>query len=256
MIRISPALFALVLLSACAATPSYNATVYPFEIDRELLSSTEIERVVIATVNLGGPSRSYLEGVAENVDQAVSEYLEDHSYEVVSQRRFQQEWNKAVRIYGNPLDPTTGRVNQKTFTLVLVSIRDALLENDEVDAIVFTDLIEKDVNFSGGLKHLARWDGVSRKPSLQGPGEGVSGDFDWNQSAKGASLWVNIYTMDLQRVFSSMGGLDTTQAIDTRSARGAYVRRRNILENKNFIKEGVELAFHPLIELSNYPGNP
>ena len=256
MIRILPALFALALLAACAAAPSYNATVYPFEIDRELLSSTEIKRVIIATVNLAGPSRSYLEGSVESVDQVVSEYLEDHSYEVVSQRRFQQEWKKAVRIYGNPLDPTTGRVNQKTFTLVLVSIRDALLENDEVDAIVFTDLIEKDVAFSGGLKHLARWDGVSRKPSLQGPGEGVTSGFDWNQSAKGASLWVNIYSMDLQRVFSSMGGLDTTQAIDTRSASGAYVRRRNILENEKFIKEGVELAFHPLIELSNYPGNP
>ena len=255
MIRLVSALPALVLLTCCATAPSYNPTVFPFEIDRELLSSAPLQRVVIASVSLGGPTRSYLQGAEQRIDEEVADYLRAHAFQVVPQRRFQQEWKRAVRVYGNPVDPTSGRVNQKTFTLVLVSVRDALLENDAVDAIVFTDVIEKDIAFSGGLQHTARWDGVARKPSLQGPGQGVSTAFDWNQSAKGTSLWINVYNMDLQRVFSSMGGLDATEAIDTRSSSGAFVRRRNILENEKFITEGVELAFHPLIEMGNYPGN-
>lgn len=254
LIALLTTLFTSLLLLGCSGAPSYNPSVYPFELDQELMASSNIKRVVIAPINLGGPTRSYLEDSEGDVDRAVRDYLDENGFEVISQRRFQQEWKTAVRIYGNPIDPTSGRVNQKTFTLCLVSVRDALQKSDNLDAFIFTDIIEKDITFSGGLKHLARWDGVSRKPTLQGPGDGVSMDFDWNRNAKGASLWVNVYTMELRRVFSSVGGMDATQAIDTRSATGDYVRRRNILENKNFVLEGVEIAFHPFIEMSKYPG--
>ena len=50
------------------------------------------------------------------------------------------------------------------------------------------------------------------------------------------------------------GGLDATDAIDTRSAR--YTRRRNMLENENNLMEGIRLAFHPFIEMQDWPGNP
>ena len=129
-------------------------------------------------------------------------------------------------------------------------------EETQLDAFVFTDLVELEVPFSGGLKHIARWDGVSRKPSLQGPGDGVSADFDWNMQAAVASLQVSIYDIELQRLFASRGGIDATDAIDTRSSTGRYIRRRNILENENNIKEGVQLAFHPFIEMEKWPGNP
>ena len=116
--------------------------------------------------------------------------------------------------------------------------------------------LEQDVSFSGGLKHLARWYGVSRKPTLQGPGEGVSAGFDWNKPAKAASLWVSIYNMELKRLFISRGGLDATEAIDSRSSSGRFIRRRNMLENEDHIREGIELAFHPFIEMVAWPGNP
>jgi hypothetical protein len=255
MTKLMTLLFSALFLLGCAGTASYNPTVYPYELDVELMASSNIKRVVIAPINLGGATRNYLEDSEETIDKAVRDYLNGNGYEVVSQRRFQQEWKSAVRIYGNPIDPTSGRINQKTFTLCLVNVRDALQKSDNLDAIIFTDIIEKDIAFSGGLKHLARWDGVSRKPSLQGPGDGVSTDFNWNANAKGASLWVNVYNMELRRVFSSIGGIDATEAIDTRSSSGDYVRRRNILENKNFVQEGIEIAFHPFIEMGNYPGN-
>jgi hypothetical protein len=243
-------------IAACSGSPAYNPSVFPYEINEEELAKSRPKRVVIATVNLGGPSRSYLEEMEPTIDKAVADYLEENGFRIVPQRRFEQQWKTALRIYGDPVDPTSGRVNQKTFTLALVSVRDALQKSGDVDAIVFTDIIERDINFSGGLKHLARWDGVSRKPSLQGPGEGVSADFDWNKSAKGASLWVNVYNMELQRVFTSIGGMDTTEAIDTRSASGEFVRRRSLLESEANVREGVELAFHPFIQMKNYPGNP
>ena len=118
---------------------------------------------------------------------------------------------------------------------------------------MFTDLLEQEATFAG-MQHIARWHGVSRKPTLQGPGDGVSADFNWNAPVKVASLWVSVYNMDLQRVFTSIGGLDTTQAINTRSSSGAFVRRRSMLENESHIREGIELAFHPFIVMEAWPG--
>lgn len=248
--------FTALLLVSCASTGSYNPTTFPFEIDEEKLAANEIKTVVIPHVNLGALSRKYLEEEAPRIDAFVSTYLKDNGYKVIDQREFKQHWNTAERAFGNPVDPTTGRVNMKTFAQIMTSVRDEMIKQHKLDAFVFTDLVELEVAFSGGLKHLARWDGVSRKPPLQGPGSGVSADFDWNTTAAVASLQVSLFDMNLQRVFFSRGGMDATEAIDTRSSSGRFTRRRNLLENEAFIMEGVQLAFHPLIEMQKWPGNP
>ena len=243
------------LLLACSSTPSYNPTVYPFEIDQERIAGEKIKTVVIAHVNLGLPSRTYLEKEAPRIVSFVSAYLKENGFKVLPQREFEQRWNTAVRAYGNPVDPTSGKVNMKTFSQIMTNVRDEM-RSTGLNAFIFTDLIELQTAFSGGLQHVARWDGVTRKPTVQGPGDGVTADFDWNMLLDVASLQVSIYDMELKRVFTSRGGLDATQAIDSRSSKGRYIWRREILENETFINEGVELAFYPFIKSENWPGNP
>ncbi len=244
----------LALLAACSSAPTYNPTVFPYEIDRERLAQNPIRRVVIAHVNIDRMSRRYLQEHEARLDKMVERYLEANGIEVVSSREFEQEWRTAVRAYGNVFDPATGEVNRKSFALALVAVRDALVESGTVDGIVFTDLLERETTFSSGLQHMARWDGVSRKPTLQGPGDGVTAGFNWAQPLAVASLWVSVYDLELKRVFTSVGGIDTTQAVDTRSSSGRYVRRRSILESDNFIEEGIALAFHPFVPMKDYPG--
>jgi hypothetical protein len=243
-------------LLACSGTPTYNPSVFAFELNEELVAEKTIKTVVIPHVNLGAPSRTYLEKESPRIDGYVTKYLKENGYKVLPQREFKQHWNTAVRAFGDPVDPTTGKVNMKAFSQIMVSVRDQMQKNSKLDAFVFTDLVELQISFSGGLKHVARWDGVSRKPSLQGPGSGVSADFDWNMQASAASLQVSIYNMELKRLFASRGGMDATEAIDTRSSKGRYVRRRNMLENESHIQEGIALAFHPFIEMEAWPGNP
>ena len=172
------------------------------------------------------------------------------------QRTFEQHWNTAERVYGTPLDPTTGKINRKTFAQIMHSVRDALAKSSDLDAFIFTDIVEMQTSFSGGMKHLARWDGVTRKPSLQGPGNSVSADFDWNMEASAASMQITIFNMELEPMFSSRGGMDATDAIDTRSSAGRYIRRRNILESDNNVMEGIQIALHTFIEFEGWPGNP
>ena len=244
------------LLVACAGTPTYNPTTFPFEINEEVLAANPVKTVVITHVNLGGVSRNYLEKEAPRIDADVTAYLRENGFKVLSQREFKQHWNTAVRAFGDPVDPTSGKVNMKTFAQIMQSVRDQMVKTSDLDAFIFTDLVELEVSFSGGLKHLARWDGVSRKPSLQGPGSGVSADFDWNMQAAVASIQISIYDINLQRLFAGRGGMDATEAIDTRSSKGRYVRRRSILENEDNVMEGIRLAFHPFIEMEDWPGNP
>ena len=244
----------LLIFTACSGTPTYNPTVFPYEIDDERLAQDDIKSVVITHINLGGASRRYLQEHQARIDSMVADYLEENGFRVLPSRAFEQKWRTATRIYGDVWDPTSGSMNQKAFIQSMVSVRDELMKSEKPDAIIFTDLLEQEVPFSGGLQHIARWHGVARKPTLQGPGDGVSTDFDWSRPAKAASLWVNIYDMELQRVFSSIGGLDMVEAIDTRSSSGRFVRRRSVLESERYLREGIELAFHPFIPMKKYPG--
>ena len=244
------------LLAACVGTPTYNPTTFPYNLNEEKFAAADIKTVVIPHVNLGTPSRNYLEKEAPRIDGFVSAYLKENGYKVIKQREFKQLWSNAVRAYGDPVDPTTGKINMKTFAQIMTSIRDDMVDKFGLDAFVFTDLVELEVAFSGGLKHLARWDGVTRKPPLQGPGSGVTADFDWNRPAAVASLQVSVFDTELERLFISRGGIDATEAIDTRSSSGGFTRRRSLLENENFIMEGIQLAFHPIIEMPGWPGNP
>lgn len=246
----------LTVLGACAATPEYNPTLFNYELS-DNYQDKPVTSVIIAHVNLGGPSRNYLAKHEKRIDAKVAAYLKANGIKVIPQRHFSSAWNTAVRAFGNPVDPTTGRVNRKTFAKIMLSVRDHLQSaaTPQIpDAILFTDLIEFEVTFSTGLKHLARWDGVTRKPAVQGPGNSVSTAFDWGQPVKVASLMVSLYDMSLQPLFVSRGGLSATEAVDTRSSDGGFVRRRNILSSDEQIAEGIALAFHPVIPMRKYPG--
>lgn len=244
------------VLSACSGTATYNPTVFPASIDQPRLDANPMKTVVIAHVDLGSQSRNYLEKEAPRIDAKVSEYLQENGFKVLPQRDFEQHWNTAVRAFGNPVDPTSGKINSKTFAQIMHQVRDELVASSKVDGFIFTDLVERQESFSGGMKHLARWDGVARAPSMQGPGDGVSASFDWNMMAAVVSLNVTIYDAELKPVFHGRGGLDATDAIDSRSTKGRYIRRRNILENDSNIMEGIQLAFYPLIDMEDWPGNP
>jgi hypothetical protein len=253
-------LFALLgfaaLLSACAANTGggYNPTTPRNTLDPEALTSSDMKTLVITSVNLGSPSRKYLQKEEARVDARVADALQNAGYKIMPSREFSQRWNNAILTYGNPIDPTTGRVNTNSFIQIMQTVKQQMLEQTNVDGFVFTDLLEKDVVFTSGMTRVARWDGVTRKPSLEGPGQGVTAEFDWARPAAAATIRIAIFNRDLVKVFDGAGGMDMTDAVDTRSGLD-FVRRRDILENENFIDEGIAIALHPFIPMENWPGN-
>ena len=256
--RVMVAALVLPALVACGSATvggGYNPTTPTNVFEERLFDQLDSNVVVIASVNLGGPSRNYLKKRESFVDARVQEYLEDAGYEVRAQREFSQRWNNAVLIYGDPIDPTTGRVNQKSFIQIVQAVRDQLRDQTDIGSIVFTDIIEKDVYYEQGLNRVTRFDGVTRKPAVQGAGSGVTAEFDWSRPVAAATMRIAWFNMDLGRIFSGEGGMDVTDAVDTRSGT-AFVRRRDVLENENHIDEGIAIALHPVIAMKKWPGNP
>lgn len=248
------------LLNACASGGSvsgsgYNPTTPKNAIDADAIQKSDIKRVVIADVNLGSPSRKYLRKRESAVDAIIAEALERNGWEVVSPREFTQRWRNAVSMHGDPVDPTTGRVNSRTFSRIVNTVKDQMMASSNIDALVFTDLLEKDVYFVQGVNRIARWDGVTRKPPTQGGGTGVSVNFNWGVPVAATTIRISIFNSDLERMFVGEGGIALNEAVDTRSGTG-FVRRREILGNETHIREGVALALHPLFPMKNWPGDP
>lgn len=252
-LRTFAATCAVLLLAGCSAQGGYNPTTASNVFNEEVLKASNIRNVVIADVNLGSPSRNYVSKAEQMIDGRVAAYLRSNGYNILPQREFSQRWQNATLIYGNPIDPTTGRVNTKTFIQLIATVRDQMKERTDVDAFVFTDLVETEIVITDGINRVARFDGVSRKPTLKGAGQGVSTEFDWNQAVAAISIQVAVYNTELDQVFAGLGGIDLTDAIDTRSGRG-FVRRKDVLENEDFIDEGIKLAFHPMIRMKDWPG--
>jgi|TARA_R110000823_G_scaffold291858_1_gene410399 hypothetical protein len=249
-------LIGAVMATGCSST-DFNPTAYDYFISREDIQQKPLKKVILATVNISGePTRSVLRDSVDKVDGLVEDYLKANGMTLAPSHLFDNAWQQALLSYGNFYDPTTGKVDTAGWQRVMAATLESLQSQKDIDAVIFTDLIEHDVQHSPGMKHYARWYGVTREPATEGATSSVPTDFNWTQVIKGASLVVTIYTTEGKPLFSSRGGIDTLHGIDSRKSDKGFVRRKKILSRSNNIDEGIELAFHPLIQMKNYPGKP
>ncbi|CAH0990478.1 hypothetical protein SIN8267_00570 [Sinobacterium norvegicum] len=245
-----------ILLSACSSTP-HNPTTFQYQIAEgkdEKQIRGDIKNVVIASINFGSPSRHYLQKEQYKVDAAVKSYLTKNGFNLLPEHHFENALRKATYEYGKYYDENTGKLNRNTQQKVLLSVLQQLEESTDADTIIFTDLIERKISFTANMQRQARFDGVTRKVTLQGPSNSVPVDFDWNQLVDAVSLQVAMFDIKGNVLFSSLGGISATQSVDTRKSPPRFVRSRNVLSSTSQIEEGVELAFHPIITMKSYPG--
>ena len=245
----------LSILSSCQSSSAFNDTAFPYSIAQEKIVDQNVKRLVIAHVNFSSPSKKYLTDYNSKVDSKVIERLESGGYSVVDNRQFQKYWRDAVRKFGNPYNPVTSHVNPAAFHRVVATVLDQMETDNDVDAVVFTDLIERQIAFGNKLNRSAKWDGVSRRPRLKGAATALSQGFDWTQTVPAISLRLTIYHVDGHRLFQSVGGLEVSREIDTRKGNGRFVRREKLFTGASNVKQGVRLALHPFVEMKNYPSS-
>jgi len=241
------------LLCACQTT-LFNDTSYPFIINSEKMAEQPVDKVIIAHVNYGSPSKHYLNEYENKIDKEVITQLEAGGYQIESNALFQKAWRDAIRKYGEPFSPVTSQINPRSFQRVIYTAINTLKEQTDIKAVVFTDLIERQVVFGHHINRNAKWDGVSRKPKIKGAGTGISQGFDWSQTVPAASLSVTVYHVDGQRLFQSIGGLEVTRKLDpNKGSNGRFVRRDKLFASQANVRQGVNFALHPFVKMKGYP---
>ena len=241
------------LLCACQTT-SFNDSSYPFVINSEKMAKQAVDKVIVAHVNLGAPSKHYLREYEKKIDNEVITQLESAGYVIESNALFQKAWRDATRKYGEPYSPVTSQVNARAFQRVIYTAINTLKEQTDIKAVVFTDLIERQVSFGHHINRNTKWDGVSRKPKIKGAGTGISQGFDWSQTVPAASLSVTVYHVDGQRLFQSIGGLEVTRKLDpNKGGNGRFVRRDKLFTSQANVRQGVNFALHPFVKMKGYP---
>lgn len=246
-------LLAGTLLCACQTT-TFNDTSYPFIINSEKMAEQAVDKVIIAHVNLGSPSKHYLRDYEKTIDKEVITQLESAGYTVESNALFKKAWRDATRKYGEPFSPVTSQVNARAFQRVIYNAINTLKEQTDIKAVVFTDLIERQIAFGHHINRNAKWDGVSRKPKIKGAGTGISQGFDWGQTVPAASLSITVYHVDGQRLFQSIGGLEVTRQLDPKKGgNGRFVRRDKLFTSQANVRQGVNFALHPFVKMKGYP---
>lgn len=246
-------LFTAVCLSACQ-TGSFNDTAYPYDINSEKLEAEAVKKIVLANVNFGTPSKHYLSEYENKIDNRVKNRLDSAGYQLEDNAIFKKVWREAIRKYGEPYNPATSQINARSFQRVMYHTLSSLKEQSDIQAVVFTDLVERQVSFGGGINRAAKWDGVTRKPKMKGAATGVSQGFDWSQTVPAVSISVTIYHVDGVRLFQSIGGIDVTRQLDpNKGGNGRFVRRDKIFTSQSHIQEGVDFALHPFVIMKKYP---
>jgi hypothetical protein len=118
------------------------------------------------------------------------------------------------------------------------AIRELLTEgNEPFDALVLPEIVIRPAELNG---QLARWDGVLRVP----PG---SAGWRWSGKTNAASLRVQIFAADGERIFEGFGGLDVLFRPVISESR--MVPMEDLLANSQNLREGVAVAFHPYLDL-------
>ena len=250
--RLAKCLLAAGLITGCSLT-NYNQTVYPYLISSEVQApKSQYKKVMVAPPNLLLASKQYLSSGEQRVRTELVTYLKKQGFEIVPADDFSITWKNAQTLFGNTLNPTTGKVNQPALLHSLAYSLMEIKKDHDVDAVVFMDLIESKVFFSDSGNHNAVWDGVRRSPTLIGPDNYVEGGFNWHQPVSAVSIAINIYSMDGKHLFKSQGGIEITDAVNTKKF-SQFSRKNRILQNETHIKEGIALALHPFSPMKNYP---
>lgn len=212
----------------------------------ELADHARYGKLIIASINLGKPSRQYLAEHEERIDAMVAARLQKAGYELLPTKLFADAWHEAVLKWGEPYNPTTGKLNTISYQYAINETVQTLARTSGAQAIVFTNLDEIQVYFSPTGSHQTRFLGVTRKPSSRG-GEGVSGDFDWIQGVDAVGIYVRVFDMKLKQLFDGAGGIEVTETLDLKPSTPRWTRSKKILDNDDFIEEGITLALQPWI---------
>lgn len=252
MLRFSTIAILLAAIVACSSN-NYNPTTFAYEYHAERMKERP-KAVMISPINYGNPSRHYLARHESTIDHTTRDFLKKQDIRTLSNKSFLSFWKKSEIEYGNTFNPSTGE-KTATFRLALEqTLNNVFSQHPELDAVIFTDIIEVPVPNTTSLKKSLEWHGIQRKIKVEGIDDWATDDLKMSQTLDGISIEIHIFNRDLQLVHHSIGGIQIAQSLKVTNKKARFARRNDLLAAEDDINDGLVLAFHPWISMKNYPG--
>ena len=236
----------LLLITLCA-TGCFAKQYYPAQYRPDVAQKIQGRRVILHPTELVFVPPVSASDLAE-VDRRIRYHLEGYGYEL-------QNIEPAAKILDSL--PTASPKER------LANYVQELGKQDLCDWLMVPSIVMRQAELRGSD---ARWDGVIRPIPAIGADEGTFSGFQ-----KAASLDMTVYACGGEQVHESRGGIDVTFLISIgvsyespgasplelqeRGVGGANARR-DYLRNIDYLKEAIQLAFHPLIPMPGYPDDP
>jgi hypothetical protein len=236
------------LLAACASDPP-TSTIAP---GRE--GAPGIERFLLCPANLVVALRAELEAGVEPLQEQIVAHLRANGREV--ERLALPE---ARALWEQSSEGLPGSGGELRFETAAAAFARRLGDSRDFQALVLPSLIVQQVL----VRHRgASWDGVERRVRLVNaprPTAGRKSDLlvdrlstgSLHASVRVASLHVMVLAADGARIFEGRGGLDFLEEVDLAEAvETLHVElklRGDLFEDREILREGVEIAFTPLL---------
>ncbi len=249
-------LLSLMFVVSCSTNAMKNRkfdTTFDYLIAPEASDKSQLKKVIIANINYSSYTPLYLRKKEHKVDDLIITYLKQHDFEVLTGIQFKQAWAKGVHKHGEYYNPYSASFRRDRFDAILADVLISLKKEYEIDAIIFTDLISKNITFNYKPPHYASWDGVQRRPRIKTKRK-VPRQFNWSFPFSAVSLNLTIIRADNKLLFNSIGGLEVTDDLYIKLGKPVAKRNRGIFQDVPLVKEGIAIALHPFIQMPDYPG--
>lgn len=201
-------------------------------------------RIAIAPMNLAVSLAPELEDSVSSVETALIEYLQGREARVAIVHRA-DAWELWRNVIATIRQSEGVTLDFDTAARLFVN---AVSEHGEFDLFLMPALVFREARASG---RYARWDGVRRRIRFYDRSASRGAELDdseWRSRLAALSLHVVLFTPDGEQTFQGWGGLDVVH--DPVVGRGQVADRptlrlrRDLLENPEFVREGVALALH------------
>lgn len=249
-------ILSLIFTISCSSNAIKNRkfdTTFNYVIAPEASNKTQLQKVIIASVNYLDYTPLHLRKKEHKVDNLIVKYLRQNEFEVLTGSQFKQAWATAVHKHGEYYNPYSASFRRDRFNAILTDVLISLKNEYAVDAIIFTDLVSRNVTFNYKSPHYASWDGVQRRPRIKTK-KRIPRQFNWSFPFNAVSLNVTIIRADNKLLFNSVGGLEVTDDLYIKLGKPVAKRNRAIFQDTPLVKEGIAIALHPFIKMPDYPG--
>ena len=236
----------IVLMINC----TYYLPYHDYYIKKQSEFPQKVNFIAIAPVNSLTGFPDFLINKKDVIDSLLVEYLTTNNYKVVSTKISEQIWSRVKKNMGGLYNPETGDLDTTKLNHLLSLYTKELSDSFMVDLIIFPSIVKRTAEL---VEQSLLWDGVRRDMIVVGSYTTLN-SYTFSGKTGGISIQSLIINTNGKIIFESFGGIEPILKVDySVDYHGLLKERGDLLENNEYLKDGIRISLHPIIKCTGIP---